>query len=143
MPGTKRISFLSFFFYSFWSHISQVKLLFMAQMQLDMATHFAEEFGAVQWDGSQVTCRLNQRFSLIVKRCKQSIYILLRSGNKVIRLPFTVSDKVKVLFRKKTFFPLALEIRSVASNVESKNEERTTSYPMKWVCARNIVQSHL
>ena len=66
----------------------------MAQMQLDMATHFAEEFGAVQWDGNQVTCRLNQRFSLIVKRCKQSIFMLLRSGNKVIRLPCHIFDAI-------------------------------------------------
>ena len=93
MPGTKRIMFLSFFTVLV-THQSSKTVLFMAQMQLDMATHFAEEFGAVQWDGNQVTCRLNQRFSLIVKRCKQSIYILLRSGNKVIRLPYHIFDAI-------------------------------------------------
>ena len=83
-----------FFFTVLITHQSSKTVFFMAQMQLDMATHFAEEFGAVQWDHNQVTCHLNQRFSLIVKRCKQSIYILLRSGNKVIKLPCHIFDAV-------------------------------------------------
>ena len=66
----------------------------MAQIQLDRATNFPEDFSAVQWDHNQVTWQLNQRFSLIVKRCKQSIYILLRSGNKVIKLPFHIFDAI-------------------------------------------------
>ena len=66
----------------------------MTQMQLDMVSHFSEDFGAIYWDHNQVTCQLNKRFSLIVKRCKQSIYILLRSGNKVIKLPCHIFDAI-------------------------------------------------
>lgn len=88
-----KIIFL-FFLQFLATHQSSKTVLIMAQMQLDMASHFPEEFGAVQCDGNQVTCQLNPRFSLIVKRCKQSIYILLRSGNKVIKLPFHIFDAI-------------------------------------------------
>ena len=61
-------------------------------MQLDIASEFQQDFDAVQLDHNQIICQLNQRFSLIVKRCKRSIYILLRSGNKVIKIPFHIFD---------------------------------------------------
>ena len=63
----------------------------MAQMQLNMIRHVPMEFDAVQWDHNRITCQLNQRFSL-VKRYKQSIYILLQSRNKVIKLPCHIFD---------------------------------------------------
>ena len=91
------MTFLSFF-QQYWQHIrpekQSVEEYNMAQIPLDRATNFSEDFSAVQWDHNQVTCQLNQRFSLIVKRCKQSIYILLRSGNKVIKLPFHIFDAI-------------------------------------------------
>ena len=57
----------------------------MAQKQLDVAR--LEEITSVQWEDNQVICQLREPFSLVVKRYKQEVYILLRSGSKVIKLP--------------------------------------------------------
>ena len=66
----------------------------MTQKQVDNSSYSLEEFSAVQCERNQVTCQLNQRFSLIIKRCKQSIYVLVPSGNKVIKLPCDVFDAI-------------------------------------------------
>lgn len=66
----------------------------MTQKQLDMANQSLEEFSAVLQEHNQVTCQLPGRFSLIVKRNKQLIYVLLRSGNKLIKLPFDIFDAI-------------------------------------------------
>lgn len=64
----------------------------MTQKQLDVAS--LEEFTAVHWEPNQVTCQLHERFSLIVKRYNHEIYILLRSGSKVIKLPCVIFDAI-------------------------------------------------
>ena len=64
----------------------------MTQKQLDVAS--LEDFSAVQWESNQVTCQLQERFSLIVKRYNHEIYILLRSGSKVIKLPCDIFDAI-------------------------------------------------
>lgn len=64
----------------------------MTQKQLDLAS--LEDFTAVQWESNQVTCQLHERFSLIVKRYNNEIYILLRSGSKVIKLPCDIFDAI-------------------------------------------------
>lgn len=84
-------------FQQYCRHISSVKSVEvhnMTQKQLDMASCSLEEFSAIQWEQNQVTCQLSGRFSLIVKRNKQLIYILLQSGNKVIKLPFDTFDAI-------------------------------------------------
>ena len=53
-----------------------------------------EDFTAVQWESNQVTCQLHKRFSPIVKRYNHEIYILLRSGSKVIKLPCDIFDAI-------------------------------------------------
>ena len=64
----------------------------MTQKQLDVAS--LEVFTAVQSESNQVTCQLHERFSLIVKRYNHEIYILLRSGSKVIKLPCDIFDAI-------------------------------------------------
>ena len=64
----------------------------MTQKQLDVAS--LDDFTAVQWESNQVTCHLQERFSLIVKRYKHQIYILLQSGGKVIKLPCKIFDAI-------------------------------------------------
>ena len=64
----------------------------MTQKQLDVAS--LEQFTAVQWERNQVTCQLHERFSLVVKRYNHEIYILLRSGTKVIKLPCDIFDAI-------------------------------------------------
>ena len=64
----------------------------MTQKQLDVAS--LDDFTAVQWESNQVTCQLHERFSPIVKRYKHDIYILLRSGSKVIKLPCDIATKM-------------------------------------------------
>ena len=66
----------------------------MTQKQLDMASIPLEDITDIQWEGNQITCQLCDRFSLIVKRHKHKVYILLRSGTKVIKLPFHIFEAI-------------------------------------------------
>jgi hypothetical protein len=64
----------------------------MTQKQLDAAS--LEDFTDIQWERNQVTCQLQDRFSLVVKRYQREVYILLRSGTKVIKLPCDIFDAI-------------------------------------------------
>ena len=56
----------------------------MTQKQLDVAS--LEDFSAVQWESNQVTCQLQERFSLIVKGYNHSRYSGQRSNFCVLDL---------------------------------------------------------
>lgn len=64
----------------------------MAQKHLDMVS--LEEFSSVQWEPNQVTCQLRKRFSLVVKRYQNEVYVLLRSGSKFIKLSCDIFDSI-------------------------------------------------
>ena len=64
----------------------------MAQKQLDVVS--LEEFSSVQWEPNQVTCQLQERFSLVVKRYQNEVYVLLRSGSKFIKLPCDMFETI-------------------------------------------------
>lgn len=64
----------------------------MAQKHLDMVS--LEDFSSIQWEPNQVTCQLRERFSLIVKRYQNEVYVLLRSGSKLIKLPCDIFESI-------------------------------------------------
>jgi len=66
----------------------------MTQRQLDVS-HFRvnyDEFQRVEFSNNQVTCELNDRFSIVVKRQRHSVEIFLKSGNRRLKLPFNIFD---------------------------------------------------
>lgn len=68
----------------------------MAQKQVEerYCERDIEDFDTVQWEHNQVICQLDDRFSLVVKRYNQSVYILLQSGTKCIKLPADIFEKM-------------------------------------------------
>ena len=64
----------------------------MAQQQLNVIS--LEEFSSIQWQPNEVTCQLQERFSLVVKRYQHEVYIQLRSGRKIIKLPLNIFDAI-------------------------------------------------
>jgi len=68
----------------------------MTQRQVDEVHAFntLDEFRAVHWAPDRVHCQLDDRFSLIVKRCNQTVYVLLRSGQKRIKIPYDVFNSI-------------------------------------------------
>ena len=66
----------------------------MTQKQVGEYFRMMEDFRSVTWDEHRVTCHFDDRFSLEVKLGKSSIYVLLRSGSKFIKLPFDIFDAI-------------------------------------------------
>ena len=64
----------------------------MTQRQLDVLN--SEEFADIVFLKSEVICALNKQFSLIVKQHNSSIYVLLRSGRKCLKLPLDIFNLV-------------------------------------------------
>ena len=69
----------------------------MAQQQLVTSiaqsdpTTSTEDVNLV-WEPNQVIYKIDERFSLIVKRGNGSVYLLVKSGTKCMKLPFDVYD---------------------------------------------------
>lgn len=66
----------------------------MTQRQLDFAEYRLnyDEFQRVEFSDKQVTCELNDRFSIVVKRQRHSVQIFLKSGERRIKLPFEIFE---------------------------------------------------
>ena len=66
----------------------------MTQRQLDIVNFRfdAEQFQNVQSSQSEVICELSERYSVIVKRHKSAVYILIKSGKKCLKLPTHIFD---------------------------------------------------
>ena len=64
----------------------------MTQKQVDLAS--TREFNSVLWEENQITCHLQDRFALVVKRYNHEVYVLLRSGSKVIKLPCDIFNAI-------------------------------------------------
>jgi hypothetical protein len=67
----------------------------MTQRQVEESKYCAvEDFDTIHLEQNQVTYQLDERFSLVVKRSIQDIYILLRSGTKCIKVPYDVFNLI-------------------------------------------------
>ena len=68
----------------------------MTQRQLDIvpSPQRIEDFSALKYEKNRVICELTERFSLVVKRDKQCVYVLLRSGSRGIKIPFDIFDAI-------------------------------------------------
>ena len=66
----------------------------MTQRQLDGVNGCFEDFSDIQWEHNQVTCQLNERIALVVKRYNKDVYILLQSGTRCIKLTGDIFDRV-------------------------------------------------
>ena len=61
----------------------------MAQAQVEQVMT-----NELHWNQNQVTFVLDDRFSIIVKRIQQDVYILLKSGKKCLKMPFHVYGRI-------------------------------------------------
>ena len=65
----------------------------MTQRQLDLL-NFHFDVGDLTKSQNQVIYHLNERFSIIVKSHNKSVYILIRSGRKYIKLPVDIFEAI-------------------------------------------------
>ena len=61
------------------------------QAKLDFSM---DSFGNMNCEHNQVSFQLHERFSLIVKRYNNEVYVLLRSGKKDIKVPCTIFNAI-------------------------------------------------
>lgn len=64
----------------------------MTQRQLDLANArlSSEDFGDPKYLHNRIVYKLNERFSIIVKRHQSSVYVLIKSGRKHLKLPMDI-----------------------------------------------------
>ena len=51
-----------------------------------------DEFEHVEFLNGEVTCALNDRFSIVVKRQSHSVKMFLKSGSRSLKVPFEVFE---------------------------------------------------
>jgi len=66
----------------------------MTQRQLDLSQYWLidNEYQRVAVSAKEVTCELNDRFAIVVKRQKHSVQLYLKSGKRRLKLPFDVFE---------------------------------------------------
>jgi hypothetical protein len=69
----------------------------MTQRQLDLAKFCLkyDDFKRIEHQTNRVMCVINDRFSIVVtQRLSDEVYVLIRSGNKCLKLPESIFDAV-------------------------------------------------
>ncbi len=66
----------------------------MTQRQLDISQYRLtyDEFLRVDFSNKQVTCALNDRFSIVVKRQRHSVQLFIKSGRRRLKIPFNIFE---------------------------------------------------
>lgn len=66
----------------------------MTQRQLEVFRYGInyDEFQRVVFSNNEVTCELNDRFSIVIKRQRHSVQVFLKSGRRRLKLPFSVFE---------------------------------------------------
>ena len=66
----------------------------MTQRQLEVYDYRLQEdeFERVEFSNGEVTCALNDRFSIVVKCQRHSVKLFLKSGSRRLKVPFEVFE---------------------------------------------------